>query len=146
MDNKSIIFIAFPFILVIILVIIAGYFPFDREWSPAENIVRNFSPANLAVRDRVVERVKQIIQGPFDFEYIRVQREEKTVGQEGEEKLPEYLLTLVVISGEEKRAVVNGSIVQEGDRITKGKIMKIEKDRVLLKDKTLHWIQMGKVQ
>ena len=44
MDNKTKILIAFPVILVIILMFVAGYVPFDKDFSAAEEQILEFIP------------------------------------------------------------------------------------------------------
>ena len=55
-------------------------------------------------------------------------------------------LSLIVIIGKSRMAIIKGVVVKEGDSIDGVKIARIETDRVLLKDKTTQWLYMEKIK
>jgi hypothetical protein len=55
-------------------------------------------------------------------------------------------LSLVVVTGEEKMAIISGVLVREGDFIDDVKIERIEHNRVLLRNKTTKWLYPREIQ
>lgn len=51
-------------------------------------------------------------------------------------------LSLVVMNGKRSFAILDDRLLHEGDSINRMTIQRIEKDRILIKDKTLKWIYM----
>ncbi|WP_200762742.1 hypothetical protein [Nitrosophilus alvini] len=48
-----------------------------------------------------------------------------------------------IISGEKKRAIINGKVVSEGDNINGARVLKIEKNRVLIKTyEGVKWLRL----
>ena len=55
----------------------------------------------------------------------------------------ERKVSLVLINGKRKMAIINGIVVREGDSISNSRVIKIEKNRVLLKDKLRQeWVKI----
>lgn len=149
MDNKTKILIFFPLTVVIILAVIACYLPFKRGLSAPEENVLNFSPAGLAIKDVQSVSANQDIESPLDFtitaaedtalpDNAAVPGNNPTVSSD----LTLRGLSLIIISGENRTAIIKGVPLKEGDQIADIKIVKIEPDRVLIKDKTLQWMYM----
>jgi len=55
-------------------------------------------------------------------------------------------ISLIVVNGKRKMAIIRGVIVTEGDSIDGMRIAKIEPDRILLKNKTERWIFLEKAR
>ena len=146
MDNKSKIAIIFPFVLAIILVLAAFHVPFTWKGSAAERQVLRFIPADLTIVRKVLPRIARGLKGPFNFSSTNIIR--KTDNDELVRKIDynDTTLSLIVMSGTNRMAVINGSLVKEGDWIDDMKVVTIERDRVLLKNKTQHWLNIGKMQ
>lgn len=149
MDNKTKILIFFPLTVVIILAVIACYLPFKRGLSAPEENVLNFAPAGLAIKDVQSVSANPDIEGPLDFTFIAdpdtvlpdnaaVPDNKPTISND----LTLRGLSLIIISGENRTAIIKGVPLKEGDQIADIKIVKIEPDRVLIKDKTLQWMYM----
>ena len=55
----------------------------------------------------------------------------------------EKKVSLILLRGGVKTAIINGILVKEGDKFDNAAVVKIEKDRVLIKDRTgEEWIKM----
>jgi hypothetical protein len=155
MDNKTKILIFFPFVLVIILAVTANYIPFDRGLSATEESVSRFRPANIAIKE--IQRIDSVpdIKGPLDFNYSAAGNSsppdndlvsDHDLGLNNKStdlnKSDDKVLSLIIISGGNRSAIIKGVPVKEGDTIADMKIVKIQHDRVLLKDKTLKWMYL----
>ncbi len=145
MDNKSKILIVFPIVLVIIFAVAANYVPFREGFSDTERGMMDFMQSDLTVKVKEYIRSAKALQGPFAFNFAapgrKVQDVNKAALREREDRMR---VSLIVISGESRMAMVNGNIVTEGERIDDMKIIKIEPERVLLRNKTSKWVYMEK--
>ncbi|MBI5663810.1 MAG: hypothetical protein HZC49_01785 [Nitrospirae bacterium] len=146
MDNKTKIFLFSPFALAIILAVAANYIPVDMGPSGIGNRISMFSPSGLTLKEKQRVYVSPDLISPMDFNYsppvevsLPENKEEKAVLHEDNN---DRTLSLIVISGEGRTAIIDGMPVKEGDKIADMKIVKIEHDRVLLKDKTLKWMYL----
>ena len=145
MDNKSKILIFFPFALAVILAVAANYIriPFNSGLSETDLRISAFAPTGPAIKEKQSINTNQDIKSLLDFNYTTA----------AETPLPENNstphdnfdgkgLSLIIISGGSRTAIIKGSPVKEGDKIADMKIVKIEHDKVLLKDKTLKWMYL----
>lgn len=147
MDNKTKILLVSPVILIILLAVAAYYVPFSKKLSGSEKDILNFSPEDLLIKDRANILISKRVESPVKFGTdIKPSLLPKDDLVKGLDYNDTSLLSLVVISGKEKIAIINGNIFKEGDTIDDMKISKIEPGRVLLKNKESKWIYMEKGQ
>lgn len=145
MDNKLKILIAFPFIFVIMLFIAAGYIPFKTGVTESEDRILTFSPSIPALKERREIPVSSEIKIPFHFS-AAVKNEIQATESSNVPDI-EYndgMLSMIVVSGKRKMAIIKGVLVREGDTFGNMKISKIEPERVLLKNKTERWLYLEK--
>ncbi|MBI5407238.1 MAG: hypothetical protein HZA18_06035 [Nitrospirae bacterium] len=72
-----------------------------------------------------------------------VQRGEVIPKQESDDDVNKNrMLTFVVLNGKHSIAIVDDRIVHEGETVGGMTVKKIEKDKVLVQDKTLRWLSM----
>ncbi len=147
MDNKIKILIAFPFVFVIILFVIANYIPFKTELTETENHILAFMPSAPAINEKQKITVSNKLKVPINFSPVLVEK----IQASGSTIVPEIEhsdsnLSLIVISGKRKMAIIRGVLVREGDIIEGMKIAKIEGERVLLKNKTERWLYLEKAK
>ena len=148
MDNKTKIMIFSPIMLAIILAVAANYIniPFKKDIPEAANSIAAFTPAGLTIKDKQRVYSSPDIKGPLNFNHIAVVETSLPVNNPAsQEEQKDHLdkgLSLIIMSGADKTAIINGVPVKEGDRIADMKIVKIETDRVLLKNKTLKWMYL----
>lgn len=62
--------------------------------------------------------------------------------QESDDVHKNRMLTFVVLNGKHSIAIVDDRIVHEGETVGGMTVKKIEKDKVLVQDKTLRWLSM----
>lgn len=145
MDSKTKILIACPFAFIIVLLIAANYIPFEGSLSETESRLLEFSPTAVSIKESQPVQMSGEFKSPIDF------RSPETVkapvkGEDNDSVSPaDYdvnKLSLVVISGKRKLAVIDGLLVREGDSVAGMKIAQIEHDRVLLKNKTAKWLYL----
>lgn len=143
MDNKTKILIALPLVLIITLSVAAVYIPFQIDLSGSEREILNFNPENLEFRKKKDIVISSNLHSPIDFS-ARIA--DNSSGLEGDlvHKLDynDKGLSLIVISGEKKMAVINGSLRKEGDFVDGMKVARIEPGKVLLKDKGSQWLYL----
>ncbi len=143
MDNKTKILIAFPVILVIILIFVAGYVPFSKDLSYVEELILEFVPADLKIKEVKRLLISGGISSPFDFKQPQIVQKSALKGDTApQEEYIEKNVSLIVISGKRKMAMIEGRLLREGDQIDGAIIAAIEPGRVLLKSKITEWVYM----
>lgn len=143
MDNKTKILIFFPFALAIILAVAADYIhiPFNSGLSEAGNRISSFAPTGPAIREKQKVYSSPDFKSLLDFNYsTAAETSLPEVNSAPHKDYNDKNLSLIVISGKSRTAIINGTPVKEGDKFADMIIVKIEHDRVLLKDKTLKWM------
>ena len=138
--------IVFPVILIIILVLIANSIHFKGKFSEIEMQTLKFTPSDIMLKQRERAQVSEDLKSPIDFTHAGSQGLFPTVALDTLAPQAEGGLSLVVISGKSRMAIIKGIVVKEGDSIGGVKIVRIETDRVLLKDKTTQWLYMEKIK
>jgi hypothetical protein len=147
MDNKLKILIAFPFIFVIILFIAAGYIPFKTGVTESEDRILTFTPSIPALTEKPVIPVSTEMKIPFHFSAAaRNEIQEKDSSKVPDIDYNDDMLSMIVVSGKRKIAIIRGVLVREGDNFGDMKISKIEPERVLLKNKTERWLYLEKTK
>jgi len=138
-DDKKIItlIVSIPLVAVLLIFVISKV-KFELALSPVERKIFSFNYENIP---RIVERkpitVNQI-GSPISLtisktpdEYPRTSLAEMAPPPGATEKKVSFIL----VKQDRKFAIIDGKLVSEGDIIDHQKIAKIEKDRVLLKDR-----------
>ncbi|RJQ56986.1 MAG: hypothetical protein C4526_00375 [Nitrospiraceae bacterium] len=147
MDNRTKILIAFPFVFIIILFIAAAGVPFREEVTGAEEQILAFSAAGLDIRETPAVSFAGEINIPMKFD---IPETVVTAAAESDtapgNNYNNSSVSLIVVSGKRKMAVIRGVIVREGDSFDGMKIAEIGPDRVLLKNKTEKWLYLEKTK
>jgi hypothetical protein len=141
--NRTKIFIAFPVMFITILMIAAYYIPFDSVFNDAEMKIRDFRPTDLTIKEERAVSRKRNVEGPFEF--VHAGAGSGAAADSAPENI-DYNLSLIVISGDSKMAVMRGMPVREGDNIDGMKIAKIETNRILLKNNDAVWVYLKEGQ
>ncbi|MEW6599578.1 MAG: hypothetical protein AB1499_01270 [Nitrospirota bacterium] len=145
MDNKIKIYISAPFLLAMVLSIAAAQIdvPFKKGIPEIANRIASFTPAGLTIKQKPPVYPGPDLKSVMDFDHPSpVSTSLPPVDRVRQKTDSVRGLSLVIISGQDKTAVINGVPVKEGDKIADMKILKIETDRVLLKNKTLTWMHL----
>jgi len=137
--DKTRVFIALPLVCSIIFAVLALYVPFDNAVSDAELEVLDFRPSALKILTKTLIARTSSREGPFDFTYAK--SAPKHDSSHGNNK-PETSVSLIVISGKNRMAIIDGRTVKEGDSIGGMRIAKIESDRILLQDRSSQWLYL----
>jgi hypothetical protein len=141
--DRTRIFIALPLVCIIIFAVLALYVPFDRVVSDAEIELLDFRPLDLKILTKTIASRVINREGPFDFMYAKSAPAHDSF--HGGNK-PGTNVSLIVISGKNRMAVIDGRTVKEGDSIGGMRIAKIESDRVLLQDRSSQWLYIKEEQ
>lgn len=135
--DRTRVFIGLPLAVIIILAVLAFYVPFDSTVSDVERELLDFRPSALKILTKTIVARGINREGPFDFTYAKSATGHDTF--HGEKK-PETNLSLIVISGDNRMAVIDGRTVKEGDSIGGMRIATIESNRILLQDRSSQWL------
>lgn len=148
MDNRTKILIVFPPVLIIISIFIAISVPFKERLSVAEKQTLEFVPSDIRIKTREIIHVTGELKIPMDFNISDVTGDLASpvaggdlVSQIG---YNDNALSLIIISGKSRMAIIKGLVVKEGDSIEGIKVVKIEPQRVLLKNKIAQWLYIEK--
>jgi hypothetical protein len=121
-----IILIAATLVMVVIIVFGLSYIiDIKPSLSPQEKRFARFS----------YEKVKIVERKPAVLANMRSPLEDKEGGAKEKEKNTTQKLSLVLIKDRARLAIVNGIVVREGDMTKSGKVQKITKDGIILKDR-----------
>ncbi len=140
-NRKQTTIILLPFTAIILSMIAFSYFEFKPALSSAERDISRFSYKKIAAIQKQPITVTEL-KSPIDLPVI---------AQKDFPKIPlseifprkEQKVLLILISENRKMAIINDIVVKEGDIIDHGKVKKIEKNRVLIKDKEgEEWIKI----
>jgi ethanolamine utilization protein EutA (predicted chaperonin) len=140
-NRKQITVILLPFIAIILSMIALSHFKFKPALSSEEQNISKFSYKKIAVIQKQPITVTDL-KSPIDLPVI---------AQKDFPKIPlseifprkERKVLLILISENRKMAIINDIVVKEGDIIDHGKVKKIERNRVLIKDKEAEeWIKI----
>lgn len=146
MDNKTKVLLFFPVIFTVVLIIVGNCIDFKGGHTEGEKLMLNFSPSDLSIKEKHRNHITRTLNGFFDFHnsalppglaHSEVPRE--TGHNNGR-------LSLTVISDNRKMAIIDGMLIKEGDKIDDKIIVKIETDRVLLKDRSSKWVYLEREQ
>ena len=143
-EKNQITFIALPFILIFFSIIISSLVKFKPVLSPTERELSRFSYEKLQLIDKQPLQVMKL-NSPIKMP-DRSQKDILRVPISGTEiynEIEAKKISLILISDGMKMAIIDGTVVNEGDVINDCRIVKIEKDKILLKDQAgEEWIKI----
>lgn len=143
MDNKIKILLFSPFALAILLVVAANYIPVTSELPGIASAVSRFTPSGLMIKEKQKTYSGPELKIPMDFAAAPPSSPEALQDKGPRpDDFNDRSLSLIVVSDTGRMAVINGIPVKEGDKIADINIVKIERDRVLLKDTTMKWLHL----
>ncbi|MBI5213198.1 MAG: hypothetical protein HY957_07495 [Nitrospirae bacterium] len=145
MDKKLVLIWAAPLIAIALGVVISSSAKFKPFISPAEKQILAFSHQKTKISFKQPAPVPPLAN-PISHETPKVAFPKlplDKVAPPPETKAEEKKVSLILINGGRKIAIINGIIVNEGDSIDSMRVEKIERGRVLLKDKMwAKWIKI----
>lgn len=83
-----------------------------------------------------------IVNGAEQIENKSDMKKEAFLKQDSNDTEKNPTLTFIVLNGTHSIAIVNDRVLHEGETVGSMTVTKIEKDKVLVRDKTLRWIYM----
>lgn len=138
MDNVLKLKIAFPFLFVIIGLFAVRFVDYKLVLNPSEMRIADFVQEEVLLQ---AKRERQVIaanlKSPIEISpgkgFPSVPLAQVAPQQDSiEADSPEFKVSMIVIGGKTRMAIVNGSVVREGGFVDKMVVKKIEKNRVLL--------------
>ena len=136
-NKKIIIFLVSIPVVALIIIFLISKVKFAPSFSPAEQKVFSFTAENTP---RITERKQSAvssIKNPIDPTKTSEQGFPKA---SLEEIVPppatkEKRISFILVNKDRKLAIINGKLVREGDKVDNNTIARIEKDKILLKNK-----------
>lgn len=141
-DNRTKILVMVPVAFAIILLVIANSIEFEDNLSPVEKQVLNFEYRRLQIIEKQAAEPVNDLKGPFDP--VRFEQGGAAEISDVPEQNKELEVSLIIVSGDSKMAIIQGVIVKEGDFIDDTRVVKIEAERVLLNNNGDKWIHVKK--
>lgn len=132
MDNRTNFFIAAPFIVIFFAFFAAGLIKFKPKLSPAELKMQKFAPEIKTLRDKPPFDAV-VLNGPFEINN-KAHQIGSPVKPVSDNRVSEINVSMIILNDNKlmAMAIINGRVVREGDIIDMIKILKIERERVLL--------------
>ncbi len=141
MENKTKTLIIFPFLLIVTLALAARSIPFKRDLSSVEKQILQFSPTDLMISEKPVEYSNRDVKSLLDFSAADLERDSSVDHNSDSNTVDRNMnLSLIIINDDNRMAIIEDTPVKEGDIIADMKIVKIERNRVLVKNRTAKWI------
>lgn len=145
MDNKTRFFIILPLALILVFIFAAIHIPFESGMSETEMRISDIKYNDLEIKKKQDIQTMRAATSPLVFNLPGTVND--LTGETGSTPQNEFNninVSLIVISGKNKMAIIRGEPVKEGDYIDDKRVVKIEPDRVLLKNKRVRWIYVEK--
>lgn len=143
-EKKQITFIALPFILIFFSIIISSLMRFKPVLSPTERELSRFSYEKVQLIDKQplhVTKLNSTVKMPdrSQKDILRI----PIPGTEIHNEIETKRISLILIRDGLKIAIISGTVVNEDDVINNCRVVRIEKDKILLKDQAgEEWIKI----
>lgn len=142
MNQKIKILIALPFLLIIASLLISLLITIPQPHTASEMKLLSFVPENVNLYERHVSIINKDLKSPInaikapakDFPSIPLSDIAPQGALSASTGEPFDIKISMIVINERKIAIANGIVIREGDSISGMKVLKIERDRVLLKD------------
>lgn len=139
-----------PFVMAAVLFLLLSSVKFAPSLSPAEKELAAFTCGTVPVVSKRQPVIAAGLESPITIPAAAPVVQRKEFPREPLSRmapppaqLPATVVTLILVNNGKKMAVINGVVVKEGDIVDSSKVVKIEKNRVLLSDKKgSKWLKM----
>lgn len=146
--NKEIALLVMPLVISALCIVGVSLIKFKPQLSPDEQrllVSPSFQTVQITERtssapERDHSEAVSMLESPITVvtakeEYPQPPLSKIAPPPEQIQKQEEMNVSLILINGRRKMAIINGVVVNEGDTVNQKKVAKIEKNRVLIKDK-----------
>lgn len=138
MERKIKIQVALPFLLIVVSLFTLKIIKFKPVLTPAEMRMLNFVSEKIDVSERQPFTVYKDMRSPIGivkltpegYPSIPLSKVAPQIQTEG--ALHELKVSMIIVNKNTRMAIVNGTVVKEGDGIGSTKAIKIEKNRLLV--------------
>jgi hypothetical protein len=131
-DNNLKLLFALPLLLIALSFAVVDFIPFRSVLTPEEQQVINFTPDDLSLP--AVNKTAVDIDLTRPLELVTLPEGAQRPSPEQPAALPQRKVEMIVIGGLNKMAVIDGTLVREGDSIGTLIVKTIESNRVLVKN------------
>jgi hypothetical protein len=151
MDKRTGVLLAVPFVIIAAVLLFLPAKKFAPTLSGAEKDFAAFSTGTVPAIIKRYPVTAVALESPLKIPSVLVQKKEfpgqplSQVAPPPGQTLPQavltpvtpitYVVTLILANNDKKMAIINGIVVKEGGIINDSTVEKIEKNRVLLKNK-----------
>ncbi|MBF0505612.1 MAG: hypothetical protein HQL09_02150 [Nitrospirae bacterium] len=149
-DKKTGILIALPFIAIAAAVLLLPYAKFEPSVSGSERQLAGFTTGNIPSISKREPFTASALDSPIKIAVVQNSPNKTFPGESLSQLAPPPgtthaqaaplpkadVVSLIVVNNDNKMAIINGKVVREGEKSDGRLVVKIEKNRVLLKDKT----------
>jgi hypothetical protein len=150
MDKRTVILLCLPFVIAATVLFFLRSVKFAPSLSGTEKDMAAFSEGTVPVISKRQSVNAAILQSPIKIPSVQLSIKKEFPGQPLSQVAPPppspppaAVLTLILVNSSKKMAIINGIAVKEGEVINAGKVVKIEKNRVLLQNnKELRWLKV----
>ena len=149
MDNRTVVWLGLPFVIAAAVFFFLRSVKFEPALSGNEKDLAAFSVAAVPAISKRMPVTAAALQSPIKIAAVQLTPKKEFPGQPLSQVAPPpvsppaAVLTLILVNSSRKMAIINGTPVKEGDVINAGKVVKIEKDRVLLDyNKESRWLKI----
>jgi len=143
LDKKTGVLIALPFIAITAVLLLLPYAKFEPSLSGAERQLAAFTAGTVPAIIRREPVSVSVLESPVKIPLVQNSQKKVFPGESLSQLAPPPaslpkadVVSLIVVNNENRMAIINGKVVKEGDKIDSRLVVKIEKNRVLLKEKT----------
>ena len=143
-DIKTKILFMVPVAVAIMLLFFVYKIEFKGGFSPVELQVMNFEYRPLSIPEKQAAVPVKILKGPLYPDDASDTGHEMSGRHDAAITTGDLEVSLIIISGGSKMAIIQGVLVKEGDIVDDKKVVKIEPGRVLLKNKIKQWVNVTK--
>jgi hypothetical protein len=137
-DKKIILFIVSIPLIAILVIFMVTKVTFDLSLSPMERKLFNFNYENIPkIAERSVTQIGSL-KNPIALTHSSSQKgfPDTPLAELSPPSSPaEKRVSMILVNKNRKIAIIDGKLVNEGDVVDRHRIARIEKDRVLLKNK-----------
>lgn len=150
MDKRTIVWLGLPFVMAAAVLFFSRSVKFAPALSGTEKDLAAFSVGAVPAISKRQPVTAAALQSPIKIPVVQLAVKKEFPGQPLSQVAPpppspppSAVVSLILVNSGRKMAIINGSPVKEGDVINAGRVVKIEKDRVLLEyNKESRWLKV----
>lgn len=148
MDKIQITLMAAPLILIFLVLAAISQMTLEDSLSTAEKKLLSCTAASIKKSIKRQTLTLSALPSPIEISHPEIRDFPGTplariVPQVESDSMPPFRISMIMIMEDKKTAIINDNVMKEGDTIDSAKILKIEKDKILILDgKERIWVRI----